>query len=98
MELQILRIRIHRKTFRTWTLARRIYKNFFQPFISYFLAVLWIRISFNADPDQAFYLGADVDPAFYLNADPGPDSRSLTNADLDPCQSDLKSQKVEVFT
>ncbi len=35
-----------------------------------FSAVFWIRISFNADPDQ--------DPAFYVNADPD------SNPDLDP--------------
>jgi hypothetical protein len=28
------------------------------------MAVLWIRIGFNADPAK------DPDPAFYLNADP----------------------------
>ncbi len=26
------------------------------------LAVLWIRIGFNMDPDLAFYLNADPDP------------------------------------
>jgi hypothetical protein len=36
----------------------------------YSLAVLWIRIGFNAYPD----------PAFYLNANPDPDPGSETNA------------------
>ncbi len=36
--------------------------------------VLRIRISFNADPDRAFYLNT-------LNADPDPDSGSQTNTD-----------------
>jgi hypothetical protein len=50
------------------------------------VAVFWVRIGFNADPD----------PAFYLNADTG----RKTNADRckssnqDPGQT-LKSQKVE---
>jgi hypothetical protein len=39
-------------------------------------SVLWIRISFNANPD----------PACYLNADPNPDPGSQTNADPDPGQ------------
>jgi hypothetical protein len=48
------------------------------------VALLWICIGFNADPD----------PAFYPNADPDQDSGSQTNAYPDPCQT-LKSQKVE---
>jgi hypothetical protein len=46
------------------------------------IVVVWIRISFIANPDQAFYLNADPDP------------RSQTNADPDPVQT-FKSQKVE---
>ncbi len=30
------------------------------------IAVLWIHISFNADPDPAFYLNADPDPGIKL--------------------------------
>ncbi len=62
--------------------TRRIQEQFV------FLAVLWIRIVFNAN----------LDPAFYLNADP--DQGSQTNANLDPYPDPdpgqtLKSQKVE---
>jgi hypothetical protein len=32
--------------------------------------VLWIRIGFNADPDQALYFNADSDPVSQTNADP----------------------------
>jgi hypothetical protein len=32
--------------------------------------VLWIRITFNADPDPAFYLNADPEPGIQINADP----------------------------
>ncbi len=39
------------------------------------IAVLWILIGFNAEPD----------PAFYINADPDPDPGSRTNAE--PCGS-----------
>ncbi len=47
--------------------------------ISYFVRyvvspVLWIRISFNADPDPAFHLIADLDLGSQNNADPDPDS------------------------
>ena len=37
------------------------------------IAMMWIRIAFNAhpDPNAAFYLNMDPDP-FYLNVDPDP--------------------------
>ncbi len=45
------------------------------------MPVLWIRISFNAGPDLAFYLNADPDP------DPDPGSQLMrTLADPDPRQ------------
>jgi hypothetical protein len=47
-------------------------------------AVLWIRSSFNADPNPAFYLNADPDPGSQTNTDP---SRSWS----------LLSPKVEIF-
>ncbi len=46
--------------------------------------MLWIRCSFNADPDPVFYFNADPDPGIQTDADPN----------LDPGQT-LKSQKVE---
>ncbi len=58
--------------FRFWTILKK--------------AVFRIRICFNADPDQAFYLTAD--------SGPDPDPGSQTNADPDPDpDKTLKSQK-----
>ncbi len=34
-------------------------------YIKIVVAVLWIRIGFNADPDPAFFVNADPDPAFF---------------------------------
>ncbi len=56
-------------------------------YLSVIKAVLWIRISFHADPDPAFYLSADPDPdqGRQPKADPG-------DPDPDPGPT-LKSQK-----
>ena len=47
-----------------------IRKLFLSGFCRKFLlkAVMWIRMSFNADPDPAFFLNADPDPG--LDPDP----------------------------
>jgi hypothetical protein len=55
---------------------------------SVFLAVLWIRLVFNADLDPAFYLNGDPDPGRQSKADPDP------YPDPDRGQT-FKSQKVE---
>jgi hypothetical protein len=34
---------------------------------------LWIRITFDADPDSDFLFDADPEPTFHPNADPDPD-------------------------
>ena len=34
-------------------------------------SVMWIRISFNADPDPAFFVNADPDPVPDPDPDPG---------------------------
>jgi hypothetical protein len=36
-----------------------------------YYTVLWIRISFNADPDLAFNLNADQDLRIHTDPDPG---------------------------
>ncbi len=52
----------------------------------FLIAVLWILIGFNEDPDPSFYLTADPDPE--------PDPGSQTNADPDPGYT-YKYQKAE---
>ncbi len=59
---------------------KRKKKTMFRRYSTLLLAVFWILIGFDADPN----------PAFYLNADPDPDPESQTDAD--PGQT-LKSQE-----
>ncbi len=54
--------------------------------LPYLLAVLWIRIGYNANPDLTFCLNPDPDQWSQTNANPSPD----------PGQT-LKSQNVEFF-
>ena len=59
---------------------KRKKKTMLRRYSTLLLAVMWIRIDFNAYPD----------PAFYLNADPDPNPECQTDAD--PGQT-LKSQE-----
>jgi hypothetical protein len=49
-----------------------------------YVAVLWIRVGFNADPD----------PAFDLKADPDSDKDPESKTNGDPCESGLVMAKL----
>ncbi len=47
---------------------------------SFLVPVLWIRIGFNADPDQALYFNADPDPGrqtMRIHPDPDPGRKKV---------------------